>query len=277
MKKRADARTCKVITEAELESYDEIALLVDYMDIINQIGFVALFTCAYPMAPLLVLLYVFLQSRIDAFRLCAQYRRPHPFEAKDIGSWLFWVEMLGYFGIFSNSWIILSSSYLASPNIAFPSCLETDIFCFDDDAVAGGVDAFGSQMFFNGTKLMLLILLCLVGVSAKRLVVALLPADEYTDIVDRRFARISGEIFSDAERAKASNERPVRYEGSFDYSFDADYMKIRKLGQACIQRAVSKAHVFRKEPSHRLSVAKLNRDVTASNATKMIELVDQGK
>lgn len=156
---------------AHIYSYADSDLLVDYMDIINQIGFMALFSCAQPLTPILVLIYVFMESRVDALKLCTQMRRPYAYEAKDIGSWLFWVEALGYLSVFSNTWILLSATDIGSSNTVLPLCLRRNFFCVDNESVHSGyVNIDGRQIYFNGPKLLLFIVVVIVTLFLKFMV-----------------------------------------------------------------------------------------------------------
>ena len=151
--------------------YADGDLLVDYMDIINQIGFVALFSCAQPLTPILVLVYIFMESRVDALKLCSQMRRPYAYEAKDIGSWLFWIEALGYLSVFTNTWIVLSATTIGSSDTILPLCLRRNFFCVQNTSHQEGyVTVNGNHIYFNGAKLMLFILVVVITLCLKILV-----------------------------------------------------------------------------------------------------------
>ena len=235
----------KVMQEAALPAYDETDILVDYMDIIGQLGFLALFSCVQPLAPPLVILYIVLEGRYDAYKLCAQLKRPYPFEAKSIGSWLFFIKLLGYVSAFTSIWLLLSTSSWGSAEGVSPPCLKTNFFCFaaqisNATDVANGeivlmkypafCRIFGKNVYFNGPKLALFIGLVAFFIGVKKFVEKI-PVDHSPVILDARFKRITSAIFESSFGAAASerNDPPVRPEG-YDFSANAPYMCIRGLG-----------------------------------------------
>uniref|UniRef100_A0A1I8BU26 Anoctamin n=1 Tax=Meloidogyne hapla TaxID=6305 RepID=A0A1I8BU26_MELHA len=60
--------------------------LDDYLEMFIQLGYVLLFSSAFPLAPLCAFLNNLLEARVDAFKLCALHRRPWPTNY-DIGGW----------------------------------------------------------------------------------------------------------------------------------------------------------------------------------------------
>ncbi|CAK5065461.1 unnamed protein product [Meloidogyne enterolobii] len=59
--------------------------LDDYLEMFIQLGYVLLFSPAFPLAPLCAFLNNLLEARVDAFKLCALHRRPWPTD--DVGGW----------------------------------------------------------------------------------------------------------------------------------------------------------------------------------------------
>nr|CAD2152305.1 unnamed protein product [Meloidogyne enterolobii] len=59
--------------------------LDDYLEMFIQLGYVLLFSPAFPLAPLCAFLNNLLEARVDAFKLCALHRRPWP--TNDVGVW----------------------------------------------------------------------------------------------------------------------------------------------------------------------------------------------
>jgi len=100
-------------------------LFNEYLEIIIQFGFITIFVCAFPLAPLLALINNILEIRLDAKKLLIRYRRPIPQNVKDIGIWFDIMRTLNYIAVITNAFIIALTSdfipqtvyrYVYSPN-----------------------------------------------------------------------------------------------------------------------------------------------------------------
>ena len=71
-----------------------------------QFGYLALFSPAYPLAPLLALLNNILEIRVDASKLCRTMRRPKFEVCEDIGSWFAVLNIIGFLAVIVNSTMV---------------------------------------------------------------------------------------------------------------------------------------------------------------------------
>ncbi|KAJ3207444.1 Anoctamin-7, partial [Dinochytrium kinnereticum] len=77
---------------------------------IIQLGFVSLFSVAFPLAPLFALINNSLEIRFGAYRLLAQSQRPFPLRVKGVGAWFDVAVLMSRIGIMVNALIIAFSS-----------------------------------------------------------------------------------------------------------------------------------------------------------------------
>lgn len=104
-------------SQAKLEEYE--SPLDDYMEMAIQYGYVVLFSAALPIIPLLALIEIIFEIRVDAWKLCSLTKRPFPLAAEDIGVWKDILSTISYFGAISNAAIIIftSGSFDNTPSI----------------------------------------------------------------------------------------------------------------------------------------------------------------
>ena len=95
-------------SQAKLEEYE--SPLDDYMEMAIQYGYVVLFSAALPIIPLLALVEIIFEIRVDAWKLCSLTKRPFPQAAEDIGVWRDIFSTISYFGAISNAAIIIFTS-----------------------------------------------------------------------------------------------------------------------------------------------------------------------
>lgn len=65
--------------------YDTFA---DYAEMASQFGYIALWSCIWPLAPLMGFINNFFELRSDALKIAVHERRPIPVRAESIGPWL---------------------------------------------------------------------------------------------------------------------------------------------------------------------------------------------
>ncbi|KAJ3113912.1 hypothetical protein HDU96_002789 [Phlyctochytrium bullatum] len=75
-----------------------------------QLGFLALFSCAFPLAPLFALMNNVYEVRTDAFKLLTVYQRPLPARAQDIGIWSKILSFVAHVAVLTNSVILAFNS-----------------------------------------------------------------------------------------------------------------------------------------------------------------------
>lgn len=86
---------------------------VDYADLAIQFGYSTLFVSAYPLAVCISFVSTYVGIRVDAWKLCEQYRRPEPRSCEGIGTWLFFLDVMGTVAIFTNSGLVAFTSSLS--------------------------------------------------------------------------------------------------------------------------------------------------------------------
>jgi Calcium-activated chloride channel len=72
----------------------------------QQFGFCTLFVVAFPLAPLCGLISIYVELRIDSYKLVSLLQRPIPRGAADIGRWQHVLTFLAIASIITNSAII---------------------------------------------------------------------------------------------------------------------------------------------------------------------------
>ena len=82
-------KTNRGISQAELESslfkYD--GTFADHLEMFIQLGYVVLFSSAFPMAAFCALINNLIEIRSDAFKLCFTFQRPFGQRVSSIGTW----------------------------------------------------------------------------------------------------------------------------------------------------------------------------------------------
>ncbi|KAI8615853.1 calcium-activated chloride channel-domain-containing protein [Chytriomyces sp. MP71] len=82
----------------------------EYAQKIIQFGYIALFACSFPLAPLFALLNNIYEIRADAFKLLCVYQRPEPFLAQDIGVWGTILRAIAMLSVATNSLLVSFTS-----------------------------------------------------------------------------------------------------------------------------------------------------------------------
>ncbi|CAD8105641.1 unnamed protein product [Paramecium primaurelia] len=106
--------------QMELEPYqtnEEVDGTVnDYMELVIQFSYLALFGLAFPSCYILAFVSNIIEIQVDKFKLIRVSRRPFPQGAATIGNWLIILEVITFFGIFSNSGLIVYTSQTIQTN-----------------------------------------------------------------------------------------------------------------------------------------------------------------
>lgn len=96
------------IGQAELEStlfkYD--GTFDDHLEMFIQMGYVVLFSSAFPMAAFCALVNNLIEIRSDAFKLCFIFQRPFGQRVPNIGSWQNAMEIMGLIAVLVNCALI---------------------------------------------------------------------------------------------------------------------------------------------------------------------------
>ena len=97
-----------VEAEAKRESYE--SPLFDYIEMIIEFGYVALFGTSLPVLPLLLLFEILFEIRVDAWKICNIYKRADPHRSEDIGVFKDIILIMAYVGAINNSGLIIFTS-----------------------------------------------------------------------------------------------------------------------------------------------------------------------
>ncbi|KAI5710315.1 hypothetical protein M8J75_007605, partial [Diaphorina citri] len=96
------------VSQAELEStllkYE--GTFADHLEMFIQLGYVVLFSCAFPLAALCALLNNLIEIRSDAFKLCFIFQRPFGQRIPNIGMWQNGMEVMSLVSVLVNCALI---------------------------------------------------------------------------------------------------------------------------------------------------------------------------
>ncbi|XP_011313509.1 anoctamin-8 isoform X4 [Fopius arisanus] len=98
----------RTISQAELESslYRYDGAFSEHLEMLSQLGYVCLFSSAFPLAAMAALLGNLLELRGDAFKLCFVLQRPFGRRVSSIGTWQNAMEAMGLVAILVNCALI---------------------------------------------------------------------------------------------------------------------------------------------------------------------------
>lgn len=102
----------QVEKDSKLEAYETPA--DDYMEMIIQFGYVAMFGISSPIIAVLALMEITLEIRVDSWKICNLTKRPDPLRANTLGVWKQIIVAVAYAGAFTNSALIVFTSKLFS-------------------------------------------------------------------------------------------------------------------------------------------------------------------
>ena len=82
----------------------------DYIEMVFQWGYLSLFAAAWPLTSFLGCVFVWLETRSDAFKLEHVVRRPVSFDCNNIGIWEGIMDVMSFMSIFTNVFLFAFSS-----------------------------------------------------------------------------------------------------------------------------------------------------------------------
>jgi hypothetical protein len=88
-------------------SIEESGTYDDYIEIMVYFGHVSLFSLVFPFAPLIVLVLLIMELRVDGHKLFYTMRRPLPKNAGSIGAWHFTFQFITWVSVITNSLILV--------------------------------------------------------------------------------------------------------------------------------------------------------------------------
>lgn len=93
----------RVQAEFQLPVYDTF---VDYAEMATQLGSIVMWSVIWPLAPTIGLINNFFELRSDTVKLIINMRRPIPFRAESIGSWLNVMTLILRLAVFTNASLV---------------------------------------------------------------------------------------------------------------------------------------------------------------------------
>lgn len=117
--------------ESKKESYE--SPLSDYIEMIIEFGYVVLFGTALPILPLLLLIEIVFEIRVDAWKLCNLMKRADPHRSEDIGVFKDIIMVMVYAGATNNSALIIFTSGAVSSffsNLEISDNLSHELLAF---------------------------------------------------------------------------------------------------------------------------------------------------
>lgn len=96
------------VSQAELESslYKYNGTFDDHLELFIQLGYVVLFSSAFPMAATCALINNLIEIRSDAFKLCFIFQRPFGQRVPNIGTWQNAMDVMGFIAVLVNCALI---------------------------------------------------------------------------------------------------------------------------------------------------------------------------
>lgn len=77
------------------------------MEIVMAFGYVVLFGASYPLTIALFFVLLFVEVRVDAWKMCTLTQRPYPQRVNSIGVWVQIIQVMCFVGAASNMGIII--------------------------------------------------------------------------------------------------------------------------------------------------------------------------
>ena len=97
----------KKLIETSLSKYEGFD---DYLEIVINFAYITLFASAFPLAPALILMFHYIESLSDRYKVLNIYQRPLPERAYGIGSWLGVLRIISILSVLSNIVLFAFSS-----------------------------------------------------------------------------------------------------------------------------------------------------------------------
>ncbi|XP_053175664.1 anoctamin-5 [Scomber japonicus] len=94
----------------DLQSFGQLGLFYEYLEMVIQFGFITLFVASFPLAPLLALFNNIIEVRVDAWKLTTQFRRPVAAKAHSIGAWQEILNGMAVLSVVTNAFIVAFTS-----------------------------------------------------------------------------------------------------------------------------------------------------------------------
>ncbi|XP_017261258.1 anoctamin-5 isoform X2 [Kryptolebias marmoratus] len=109
----------------DLQSFGQLGLFYEYLEMVIQFGFITLFVASFPLAPLLALINNVIEVRVDAWKLTTQFRRPVAAKAHCIGAWQEILNGIAVFSVVTNAFIVAFTSDMI-PRLVYMYAYQPD-------------------------------------------------------------------------------------------------------------------------------------------------------
>ena len=96
--------------QAKCESYE--SPVDDYIEMIIEFGYVILFGTALPILPLILLIEIIVEIRVDAWKICNICKRADPHRSEDIGVFKDIIVFIAYVGSINNAGLVVYTTGL---------------------------------------------------------------------------------------------------------------------------------------------------------------------
>ena len=107
IKRAEDGKLMGIVSAVETDAdLDDSELLEEHLEVLITFAFAALFTTAFPLAPLLAMLSFALETKVDTYKLLYTMVRPMPRKATSIDSWLSCYQVVGVCSVVTNLLIV---------------------------------------------------------------------------------------------------------------------------------------------------------------------------
>jgi len=83
-----------------------LGTFTDYANLIILYGYTTMFVCAFPLAVVNAFINNYASLRIDAWKLCQEFRRPEPRSQEDIGTWYIILEAVSGAAVLTNAGLV---------------------------------------------------------------------------------------------------------------------------------------------------------------------------
>uniref|UniRef100_UPI00358F1D35 anoctamin-10 isoform X1 n=2 Tax=Myxine glutinosa TaxID=7769 RepID=UPI00358F1D35 len=97
----------QICIEGKMDVY--LGTFDDYLELFLQLGYVGLFSCAFPLAAALAMLNNITELQSDALKFCRVLQRPFPIPTDSIGVWQLAFEAIGLMSIMTNCALVAMS------------------------------------------------------------------------------------------------------------------------------------------------------------------------
>merc|ERR1712032_1349371 len=100
-----DAAPLNQIIERQLgkELYSAEDANLDFIEIVLMFSYVSMFTAVFPFTPLVVVLLLIVEVRVDGHRLFNTFRRPMPQGVGSIGAWSHMFQLITWVSVLTNT------------------------------------------------------------------------------------------------------------------------------------------------------------------------------